>query len=48
MGRDRLALAWNHGDVYDRLVVACARRLGVPLTTADAEITDSKLVKVIW
>ena len=41
-------LAWGHGDVYDRLIVACARRLGAPLITADAEIAGSGLVDVIW
>ena len=41
-------LAWRHDDVYDRLIVACAVRLGLPLITADSAITDSKLVDVVW
>ena len=41
-------LDWAHDDVFDRLIVACARRLGLPLITADAAITKSELVEVIW
>lgn len=32
-------LEWSHRDPYDRLIVACARRLDLPLLTRDAEIT---------
>lgn len=41
-------LPWAHPDPYDRLIVACARRLGLPLLTADAEIEASGLVTVTW
>ncbi len=41
-------LHWEHVDVFDRLIVACALRLGLPLVTADAAITDSTLVEVVW
>lgn len=41
-------LAWRHDDVFDRLIVACALRLGLPLVTADEAITDSGLVDVVW
>jgi PIN domain nuclease of toxin-antitoxin system len=35
-------------DPFDRLVVAAARCLGVPLFTADSNITASRLVSVVW
>ncbi len=41
-------LDWHHDDVFDRLIVACALRLGLPLVTADRSITDSGLVDVLW
>jgi len=41
-------LDWQHGDVFDRMIVATTRRLGMPLLTGDGDITDSELVEVIW
>ena len=35
-------------DPADRIIVATARVLGVPLVTSDARIIDSKLVSTIW
>jgi PIN domain nuclease of toxin-antitoxin system len=35
-------------DPFDRMVVAAARCLGVPLLTADGNITASKLVSIVW
>lgn len=37
-----------HGDPFDRLIVAEALALRVPLITKDGNITDSGLVRVIW
>lgn len=35
-------------DPADRIIVATARVLGVPLVTSDTRIIDSKLVPAIW
>jgi len=35
-------------DPFDALICAAARDLELPLMTADAEITASKLVRTIW
>jgi PIN domain nuclease of toxin-antitoxin system len=35
-------------DIFDRLIVAEARALGVPLITRDSAIVGSKLVTTIW
>ena len=35
-------------ELFDRLMVAAARSLGVPLITADPVITDSGLVEIVW
>jgi PIN domain nuclease of toxin-antitoxin system len=35
-------------DIFDRLVVAEARRLDLPLITRDAAIAASGLVKAVW
>ena len=35
-------------DPSDRLIVATALTLGLPLITADSTITDSGLVPVVW
>ena len=40
--------AWSHQDVYDRLIVAAALRLGLPLITADSAIEESGLVETVW
>ncbi len=42
------ALRLPHGDPADRVIVATALDLGVPLITKDGNITDSGLVSVIW
>jgi len=42
------ALALPHGDPHDRLIVATALDIGVPLITKDGNITDSGIVLVIW
>ena len=42
------ALRLPHGDPADRLIVAAALDLGVPLVTKDGNITDSGTVRVIW
>lgn len=36
-----------HTDPYDRLIVATALDLGVPLITKDGNITDSGIVQVV-
>ena len=41
-------LRLSHSDPYDRLIVATALDLGVPLLTKDGNITDSGIVRVIW
>ena len=35
-------------DPYDRLIVAQARVMGLPLITGDAEIQQSGLVRTVW
>ena len=35
-------------DPFDRMIVGTAKRLGLPLITKDAEITDSGLTETIW
>ena len=35
-------------DPFDRLIVATALRLGVPLMTADSEITDALPCDIFW
>ena len=42
------ALALPHADPHDRLIVATALDLGIPLITKDGNITDSGIVPVIW
>ena len=41
-------LGLPHGDPADRLIVATALDLGVPLVTKDGNITDSGVVRVLW
>ncbi len=41
-------LGLPHSDPFDRLIVAEALALGVPLVTKDGNITDSGIVRVIW
>lgn len=38
--REAARLDWEHRDLFDRLIVAAARRLGLPLLTRDRAITD--------
>jgi hypothetical protein len=35
-------------DPSDRLIVATARTLGLPLVSADARIVESGLVEIVW
>ena len=42
------ALAWQHADPADRMIVATARVHQAPLVTADERIHDSRLVRCIW
>ncbi|MFZ5469849.1 MAG: type II toxin-antitoxin system VapC family toxin [Myxococcota bacterium] len=42
------ALGWHHRDLYDRLIVATALALGLPLLTADSAISDWGGVEVVW
>jgi len=42
------SLALPHADPFDRIIVATAKTLGIPLITRDANIADSGLVKVVW
>lgn len=35
-------------DPFDALICAAARHLGLPLVSRDADIIDSKLVRVLW
>ena len=35
-------------EMHDRMIVGVARRLGVPLLTADRNITASGLVEIVW
>jgi PIN domain nuclease of toxin-antitoxin system len=42
------ALAWQHGDPFDRMLVAQARRLGLTLATADAAIRAFGTVAQMW
>jgi PIN domain nuclease of toxin-antitoxin system len=38
--REAARLDWEHRDHFDRLIVAAARRLNLPLLTRDRAITD--------
>ena len=41
-------LDWSHRDLFDRLIVATARRLKLPLITGDDAITEWGGVQVSW
>ena len=43
-----LALAWDHRDPADRVIVATAILQDVPLLTADAEIHRFGGVSCVW
>lgn len=38
---------WLHRDPADRLIIATARTLGIPLATLDSKIIESKLVPTL-
>lgn len=42
------ALAWEHKDPFDRVLVAQAQLEGCILITSDSVITQSGLVQVLW
>ncbi len=42
------ALGWHHGDPFDRMLVAQAKRLSVTLATADAAIRAYGNVAQMW
>ncbi len=42
------ALVWQHGDPFDRMLVAQAQRLGLTLATADAAIRDAGMIAQMW
>ena len=42
------AIGLPHQDPYDRLIVATAIVLNVPLITKDGKIVDSGLVRTLW
>ena len=41
-------LDWDHNDVFDRMIVAVARRLDCPLLTKDATIQAFAGVETAW
>jgi PIN domain nuclease of toxin-antitoxin system len=41
-------LDWSHEDVFDRLIVATALRVGCPLVTKDRRISEWGGVDVLW
>jgi PIN domain nuclease of toxin-antitoxin system len=43
-----LSLAWEHRDPADRVIVATALQLNVPLMTKDEVIRSSSLVSCVW
>lgn len=43
-----VALRWTHNDPADRVIVATALQLGLPLLTKDAVIRAFKGVKTVW
>jgi PIN domain nuclease of toxin-antitoxin system len=43
-----LDLNWKHSDIFDRMIVATALRIGLPLVTADGAITDWGGVDILW
>ena len=48
MNMDYLADTIDFYELFDRLIVATARFLDVPMLTSDKEIMKSQIVKVIW
>ena len=45
---ESMELDLPQGDPFDRVIVATARRYGIPLLTRDQQILDSGLVEMIW
>jgi PIN domain nuclease of toxin-antitoxin system len=43
-----VALPWDHSDPADRVIVATALTLGVPLLTKDALIHGFEGVRAVW
>ena len=43
-----LAETLKFRDIFDRLIMATARYLGVPLVTSDREIAKSGLIETVW
>ena len=43
-----MSLPLSQGDPFDRVIVATAMELKVPLCTRDGAITESALVPVVW
>ena len=43
-----LAETLKFKDIFDRLIMATARYLGVPLVSSDREITKSGLIETVW
>ncbi len=42
------SLSWEHRDPADRVIVATALRLGVPILTKDAQIQSFDGVQSVW
>ena len=43
------AVSYNfNNDPFDKIIVASAAELEVPLITKDVEITESNLVEIFW
>jgi len=42
------AHSFSFSDIFDRLIIATARCLGVPIVTSDERIKGAGLVQVIW
>lgn len=42
------SLGWEHRDPYDRMIVATALRLGLPLLSADTAIAEWGGVEILW
>lgn len=45
---EAMALGLPHSDPFDRVIVATAKRLGLPLVTKDRLIRKARLVTTIW
>ena len=45
---EAMTLGLPHSDPFDRVIVATAKRLGLPLVTKDRLIRKARLVTTIW